>query len=222
MSNIEIMSDAKIDLPLITIGIAGGTGAGKSTIARNVLAVLGEENVAYLVHDDYYRDLSHLSLEERARINFDHPDSLETSLLASHLRDLKEGRDVGVPSYDFGTHSRRGPEHDRVVRPRRVLLVEGILIFAVPELVDLLDVKVFVDADPDVRLIRRVSRDVEERERSMESVMEQYIETVRPMHDEFVEPSKKIADVILPCERENDVGLQMIVNHLKAKAGLLS
>mmetsp|Transcript_42691 Transcript_42691/g.129681 ORF Transcript_42691/g.129681 Transcript_42691/m.129681 type:complete len:294 (-) Transcript_42691:138-1019(-) len=210
----------EVVMPRITIGIAGGTGAGKSTLARAVYRELGgPSNVTYLMHDDYYRDLSHLPVEERARTNFDHPDSLETDLLVRHLRDLKEGKSVDAPRYDFSVHSRTS-EVIRT-RPKSIVLVEGILIFSEPELVDQLDVKVFVDADSDIRLMRRIARDTSERGRSVDEVMEQYKETVRPMHEEFVEPSKSAADVVVHSEGHGDVALRMIVNHLRAEAGLL-
>jgi len=207
-------------MPSVVIGIAGGTGAGKTTLAKRVYAELGgSANVTYLTHDDYYRDLSHLPIEERAKTNFDHPDSLETELLVSQLGELREGRGVDVPVYDFGTHSRKGGESRRV-EPNAIILVEGILIFADEALAKLMDVKVFVDADSDIRLMRRIARDTAERGRSVSEVMEQYETTVRPMHEAFVEPSKRVADVIVHSTGHGDIALQMICNHLRAEGGL--
>jgi len=183
-------------MPSITIGIAGGTGAGKTTLARAVYETLGgPENVAYLSHDSYYRDITHLPMEERAQTNFDHPDSLDTELLIRHVQMLKRGESVEVPNYDFSRHART--DAVTVVEPKKVVLVEGILIFSEAELVKELDVKVFVEADSDIRLMRRIARDTVERGRSVDEIMDQYVETVRPMHEEFVEPSKRRADVIV-------------------------
>lgn len=205
--------------PSVTIGIAGGTGAGKTTLARSVYSSLGgSSNVTYLTHDDYYRDLSHFPLEERAKTNFDHPDSLETDLLVSHLESLKEGKRVEVPVYDFATHSRTSEV--KIMEPKSIILVEGILIFSSSELVRHLDVKVYVEADSDVRLMRRITRDTSERGRTVQDVMRQYESTVRPMHEEFVEPSKSAADVVVHSEGHGDVALRMIVNHLRVEAGL--
>lgn len=174
--------------------------------------------MTYLIHDDYYKDITHLSLEERAKTNFDHPDSLDTALLISHVQELRAGRDVRVPCYDFATHARVG---DKVVMPNQIVLVEGILLFADPALVRLLDLKVFVDTDADLRLLRRMRRDLAERGRTPDDVAGQYVKTVRPMHQQFVEPSKDVADVILPAGKHNDAGLRMVVNHLKVEAGLV-
>ena len=183
---------------------------------------LGKEtNVAYLTHDDYYKDISHLSYEERSQTNFDHPDSLDTNLLIQHVAQLKnEGqkKSVNVPIYDFTTHSRL-KDRVKVVEPKSIILVEGILIFSDEELVNLLDLKVFVDADSDVRLIRRISRDVAERGRSINSVMDQYTTTVRPMHNMFVEPSKQVADIIVH-DAINPVVLNMICNYLISAVGV--
>eukprot|EP00551_Chaetoceros_affinis_P002904 CAMPEP_0203641008 /NCGR_PEP_ID=MMETSP0088-20131115/6361_1 /ASSEMBLY_ACC=CAM_ASM_001087 /TAXON_ID=426623 /ORGANISM="Chaetoceros affinis, Strain CCMP159" /LENGTH=214 /DNA_ID=CAMNT_0050496349 /DNA_START=58 /DNA_END=702 /DNA_ORIENTATION=- len=206
---------------VISIGIAGGSGAGKTTLARSVYNTLDQsDNVAYLIHDDYYKNLSNLTFEERAQQNFDHPDSLDTDLLIQHVRDLKSGKAVQIPQYDFSTHLRKVEVKD--VQPKPIVLVEGILIFSNPELVKELDIKVYVDADSDIRLIRRISRDVKERGRTADDVMKQYSETVRPMHNEFVEPSKKAADIIVHSHHGGnpDIALNMIVNHLKCEAGL--
>jgi len=193
----------------IVIGVCGGTGSGKTTVVQVILERVGAERIAYIQHDSYYRDQSHLPLEERARVNYDHPDSLETELLVKHVRQLLAGQAVEVPVYDFTTHTRTRRTHR--VEPRRVILVEGILIFAEPALRDLMDVKIYVDTDADIRFIRRLQRDIAERGRTMESVIEQYLTTVRPMHLEFVEPSKRYADVIIPEGGFNVVALDMVV-----------
>ena len=193
----------------IVIGVCGGTGSGKTTVVQVILERVGAERIAYIQHDSYYRDQSHLPLEERARVNYDHPDSLETELLVKHVRQLLAGQAVEVPVYDFTTHTRTRRTHR--VEPRRVILVEGILIFAESALRDLMDVKIYVDTDADIRFIRRLQRDIAERGRTMESVIEQYLTTVRPMHLEFVEPSKRYADVIIPEGGFNVVALDMVV-----------
>jgi len=169
----------------------------QTTLAQNLYRKLGgDTNVAHLIHDYYYKDLSRLTIDERAKVNFDHPESLETTLLIQHIKDLKNNESVHVPTYDFSTHSRIH-NNNKIVDPRKIILVEGILIFAETELVNLFDVKVFVDEDPDIRLMRRITRDVSERGRSVESVMEQYKSSVRPMHQIFVEPSKQFADIVV-------------------------
>jgi uridine kinase len=193
----------------IVIGVAGGTGSGKTTVSSAILDRVGRDEIAYLQHDSYYRDRSFLPPEERANANFDHPHALESELLAQHLRALKAGHAVDVPLYDFTTHTRR---HETVrVEPRKVILVEGILIFAEKALRELMDIKVFVDTDADVRFIRRLQRDISERGRTVESVIRQYTETVRPMHLEFVEPSKRYADIIVPEGGFNVTAIDMIV-----------
>jgi uridine kinase len=197
----------------IVIGVAGGTGSGKTTVANKILHRVGTEHVAYIPHDAYYRELGHLPREERARVNFDHPDSLETELLVEHLKVLCAGQAVEIPIYDFTTHMRT--KETRRVEPAPVILVEGILIFVEPELRKLLDVKLYVDTDADVRFIRRLQRDVHERRRSVESVCEQYLTTVRPMHQEFVEPSKRYADVIIPEGGFNEVAIEMVAARLR-------
>eukprot|EP00550_Attheya_septentrionalis_P006181 CAMPEP_0198295208 /NCGR_PEP_ID=MMETSP1449-20131203/26499_1 /TAXON_ID=420275 /ORGANISM="Attheya septentrionalis, Strain CCMP2084" /LENGTH=211 /DNA_ID=CAMNT_0043995435 /DNA_START=38 /DNA_END=673 /DNA_ORIENTATION=- len=207
--------------PPVAIGIAGGTGAGKTTLARTLLEALGDDtNVAYLSHDSYYKDITHLTIDERAATNFDHPHSLDTELLVQNVRDLKAGRSVEVPNYDFATHARQSSV--TVVEPRPIIMVEGILIFSEPELVKELDIKVYVDADPDTRLMRRISRDIKERGREVSDVMQQYATTVRPMHDAFVEPSKSQADLIVHSAGiGTSVALNVLKNHLKVEAGLL-
>jgi uridine kinase len=197
----------------IIIGVAGGTGSGKTTVSHAILERVGRDRIAYLQHDSYYRDRSHVPPEERANANFDHPDSLESELLARQLRSLKEGHSVEVPVYDFTTHTRKA-ETVRV-EPRKVVLVEGILIFAEKALRDLMDIKVFVDTDADVRFIRRLQRDIAERGRTVESVIRQYTETVRPMHLEFVEPSKRYADLIIPEGGFNLTAIDMIVARIR-------
>ena len=194
------------------IGIAGGTGSGKTTVANAIVKRVGEERIAILSHDSYYRDLVDLPRDILDRQNFDHPDSLETELLVRHLKALKGGMVVETPIYDFKVH-RRAAETRRV-EPRKVVLVDGILIYAEPELRKLFDVKIFVDTDADVRFIRRLERDIEERGRSVESVVKQYESTVRPMHLEFVEPSKRYADLIVPEGGENAVALDFLFARL--------
>ena len=200
-------------LPII-VGVAGGSGSGKTTIAQTIYKRLGPENVAYIPHDAYYHDLSHIPPEDRRRRNFDHPDALDTPLLIHHLHQLKRGEPVDIPVYDFATHTRR-PETRRV-EPRPIILVEGILVFVEPALRDLMDIKIFVDTDPDIRFIRRLLRDIQERGRTMESVIEQYLSTVRPMHLEFVEPSKRYADIIIPEGGFNTVALDMVIARLRS------
>ena len=197
--------------PLV-VGIAGGTGSGKTTVAHKLAAAMPAERVVTIEHDSYYRDQSHLSLDERAKTNFDHPSSLESSLLAEHLRDLREGRSVEIPSYDFATHTRR-PER-RKVHPAPLIIVEGILVFAEAQLREQMDIKIFVDTDADIRLIRRIRRDIEVRGRSFQSVRDQYYATVRPMHIEYVEPTKRWADLIVPEGGDNHVALDVLLGRL--------
>jgi uridine kinase len=199
--------------PLV-IGIAGGSGSGKTTVAQEILQRVGPSQIAYLQHDSYYKDLSGLPPTQRAEVNFDHPNSLETELLIRHIESLRDGKPVEVPIYDFATHSRTNQTF--TVQPRRVVLVEGILIFAEPELRKLFDVKLFVDTDSDLRFIRRLHRDITERGRTTESVIKQYQSTVRPMHLEFVEPSKRYADVIIPEGGFNTAALDMVVARVEA------
>ncbi len=192
----------------VIIGIAGGTGSGKTTVARSIYDRVGRDRIEWISHDSYYRNFEGLSPEERHHINFDHPDSLETELLARHLDVLVKGSSVEVPLYDFTTHSRKA-ETTRV-EPRRVIIVEGILVLAEPELRRRINIKLFVDTPPDIRFMRRLVRDIKTRGRSMESVIEQYMTTVRPMHEEFVEPSKRYADLIIPEGGENHVAIDAI------------
>lgn len=202
--------------PLV-LGVAGGSGAGKSTVVRKVIEQMPGIPVRLLHHDSYYRDHPDLDLEERARINYDHPDSLETSLLVEHLGALLDGRPVEVPEYDFTEYRRTG--RTRRVEPAPVIIVDGILVLAEPELRKLMDIRVFVETEADMRFIRRLLRDTGERNRSVESVVAQYRDTVRPMHVQFVEPSRRHAHVILPLGGENDVAIRMLVARLTQKLG---
>jgi uridine kinase len=195
------------------IGIAGGTGAGKTTIAHALAHALPAEHVASIEHDHYYRDLRHLDAAARDRVNFDHPDALESELLVDHLTRLRRGEPVQVPIYDFTTHTRR--TETREIAPAPVIVVEGILVLADPCLREQLDVKVYVDTDADIRVLRRLARDLHERARSFDSVREQYYATVRPMHLQFVEPSKRWADVIIP-EGASNVALDLLITKLRS------
>lgn len=192
----------------IIIGVAGGSGSGKTTVINHIVDTIGAEELVCLQHDSYYRDLKHLSIEERSSHNFDHPASLETELMIRHLDALKEGYQVEVPIYDFTKHTRR--DDRTLIHPKKIILVDGILIFSEKELRNLLDIKIFVDTDDDIRLLRRIRRDILERERSLEGVLEQYEKHVRPMHLEFVEPSKRYADIIIPRGGKNEVALDMV------------
>jgi uridine kinase len=203
----------KVATPLV-IAIAGGSGSGKTTVAQEILQRVGPDRIAFLQHDSYYKDLSGLPPTQRAEVNFDHPNSLETELLIEHIATLREGMAVEVPIYDFSTHSRT--TRTFTVQPRRVILVEGILIFTEAALRDMFDVKIFVDTDSDLRLIRRLERDIAERGRTAQSVIKQYQTTVRPMHLEFVEPSKRYADVIIPEGGFNTAALDMVVARVDA------
>ncbi|HSL44150.1 MAG TPA: uridine kinase [Anaerolineales bacterium] len=199
--------------PLV-IGIAGGSGSGKTTVAQQILQRVGPDRIAFLQHDSYYKDLSGLPPTQRAEVNFDHPHSLETELLIEHIACLRDGKPVEVPIYNFATHSRT--DRSFTVQPRRVILVEGILIFTEAALREMFDVKIFVDTDSDIRFIRRLERDIAERGRTTESVIKQYQTTVRPMHMEFVEPSKRYADIIIPEGGHNTAALDMVVARVDA------
>ena len=200
------------DRPLI-IGVAGGTGSGKTTVSQVIRERVGMQRLAYLQHDSYYKDLSHLSQEERDQVNFDHPDSLESSLLAHHLQQLLAGDAVQIPNYDFATHMRMSTTTE--IQSKPVVLVEGILIFVEPLLRDLFDIKIFVDTEGDIRFIRRLSRDIEERGRTMESVIAQWLSTVKPMHEKFVEPSKHWADIIIPRGGRNQVATDLVITKIE-------
>ncbi len=194
----------------IIIGIAGGTGSGKTTVSSRIADVVGSERIVVIPQDMYYRDQSHLPMEERAKINYDHPSAFDTPLLVEHLKTLKSGRPIDRPTYEFVTHTRS----NRTVRvePRDVIIVEGILVLHYPELRELMDIKIYVDTPDDIRFIRRLQRDTRERGRTIESVIEQYLSTVRPMHMEFVEPSKQFADVIIPEGGYNQIAIEMVVS----------
>jgi uridine kinase len=197
------------------IGICGGTGSGKTTVARRILENVSDEQVVYLQQDSYYRNLGDMPLELRHQINFDHPDALDNDLFANHLKALRAGEVIEMPVYDFTTHSRRN-ETVRV-EPKPIIIVEGILIFADAALRGMMDVKLFVDTADDLRFIRRLQRDVTERGRSVEAVIRQYLDTVRPMHQQFVEPSKRYADVIIPEGGYNEVGIDLIAGKIRAQ-----
>jgi uridine kinase len=199
---------------LLVIGIAGGSGSGKTTVAQEILQRVGPDRIAFLQHDAYYKDLSGLPPTQRAEVNFDHPNSLETELLIKHIEQLRQGQSVDVPIYDFANHSRT--DQTFTVQPRSVVLVEGILIFVEAALRKLFDIKLFVDTDSDMRFIRRLQRDLTERGRTTESVVKQYISTVRPMHLEFVESSKRYADVIIPEGGFNTAAMDMVVARIEA------
>ncbi len=197
----------------VVFGVAGGTASGKTTVARAILDAVGASKIAYLPHDAYYHDRVDLSFEDRTRLNYDHPDSLDTKLLVRHIKDLSVGAPVHVPVYDFTTDRRT--EDTILVEPAPIILVDGILIFTKRKLRDLMDIKIFVDTDADVRFIRRLQRDMKERGRSLDSVVQQYLETVRPMHLKFVEPSKRYADIIIPGGGQNKVAMEMVVSRLQ-------
>jgi uridine kinase len=198
--------------PLV-IGIAGGSGSGKTTVAREIMQRVGTEHFAYLPHDAYYRDLSDLPTEQRAKMNFDHPDALDTPLLIEHVKQLKAFKMIELPIYDF-KHDTRTKE-TIIVQPKPIVMVEGILIFVEPDLRALMDVKIFVDTDADIRFIRRLQRDIQERGRTTDSVIQRYLATVRPMHLKFVEYSKRYADVIIPEGGYNQIAIDMVSAHVK-------
>lgn len=201
-----------MDLPVV-IGIAGGSGSGKTTVLERIIEEFGPDSIAVLDHDAYYRDLSHLSPEERAQFNFDHPDALETDLMREHLDCLIEGKTIEKPVYDFTTHTRR--DETEGVEPRPVIIIEGILVLAEPLLKERMDIKIYVDAADDIRLMRRIRRDMQERGRSIEGILQQYERTVRPMHLEFVEPSRREADIIIPRGGHNRVAIQMVMSRIQ-------
>ena len=202
-----------MELNPIIIGIAGGTGSGKSTLAENIEKEF-KHNITMISHDYYYKSNSELPLEERKKLNYDHPDAFETDLLIEHLNKLKNGESIERPSYSFVNHLRE-KETYKVV-PKKVIIVEGILLFENKTLRDMMDIKIFVDADADIRFIRRLLRDVKERGRTLDSAVEQYCTTVKPMHEQFVEPSKKYADIIVPEGGYNQVALNMIVEKIRS------
>ena len=197
------------------IGICGGTGSGKTTVANRLLQAVGTKEVAFLQQDSYYRDLAQMPLDYRQRVNFDHPDALDNDLLVEHLRALKAGRTVELPLYDFKHHARR--KETLRLEPKLITIVEGILIFAEPRLLAEMDIKVFVDTPDDIRFIRRLRRDISERGRTVDSVIEQYLATVRPMHLQFVEPSKREADVIIPEGGHNMVSIDLLSGKIRER-----
>lgn len=200
--------------PLV-IGVAGGSGSGKTTVVNYLCEEFASDNILRIEHDSYYRELQHLPFEERVKQNFDHPASLETELMIRHIKALMEGYPVEVPVYDFEQHTRK--EDSIKATPSKVILIDGILIFSEPELLELMDVKIFVDTDDDVRLLRRLQRDIAERGRTLDNVLTQYEKFVRPMHLEFVEPSKRYADIIIPRGGKNMVALEMVTALIRGK-----
>jgi uridine kinase len=203
--------------PTLVIGVAGGSGSGKTTVVRRIAESLGDIRVAVLEHDRYYRDRADLRLEERAALNYDHPDSLQTDLMVEHVRALREGRDIEAPVYDFALYARKPATE--TIRPSRAVIVEGILIYTDASLRNLMDIKVFVDTDDDTRFIRRLQRDLNERGRTVQSVIDQYLGTVKPMHLEFVEPSKRYADIIIPQGGHNAVAIDMLLTLIRGLTG---
>ena len=201
------MSDVMI------IGLAGGTGSGKTTITKKLMQRFGGE-VSVIYHDNYYKAHHDMPYEERAKLNYDHPDAVDNELFVQAVRDLKAGKDVVCPIYDYSIHDRS--DKTVIVKSAKVVIVEGILIYAVPELRELMDIKLFVDTDADVRILRRIRRDVRDRGRSLESVIDQYLTTVKPMHEQFVEPSKRYADLIIPEGGHNQVAMRMVVSRVRA------
>ena len=197
----------------ILIGIAGGTGSGKTTLADKLVESFGSNEVSILRHDNYYKRHDEMCYEERCKLNYDHPDAFDTDLLCEHIRMLKSGKSVNMPVYDYTIHNRS--DQTIAVACAPVIVLEGILIFAEPELCKLMDIKVFVDTNADVRILRRIIRDVKERGRSLDSVISQYLTTVKPMHEQFVEPSKRMADIIIPEGGENIVALEMLIERVK-------
>ena len=197
----------------ILIGIAGGTGSGKTTLADKLVDGFGGDEVSILRHDNYYKRHDEMPYEQRSRLNYDHPDAFDTELLCDHIRALKAGHEISMPLYDYAVHNRSN--ESVTVNPAPVIVREGILIFAEASLCDLMDIKVFVDTDADARILRRIVRDVKERGRSLDSVIDQYLTTVKPMHEQFVEPSKRRADIIIPEGGQNVVALDMLIQRVK-------
>ena len=201
----------------IFIGITGGTGSGKSTIAKEIYRQFGEDCIAMIEQDSYYKDQSHLSMEDRVKTNYDHPNAFDNNLLVSHLESLLNGHSIQKPSYDFSIHNRI--EDTTKVEPKEIVIVEGILILEDPRIRELLDIKIYVDTDADVRIIRRMVRDINERGRTMESVINQYLNVVKPMHNQFTEPTKKFADIIITEGGHNKVAIDIIVAKIKEVLG---
>ncbi|SQB38027.1 uridine kinase [Clostridium perfringens] len=201
----------------IFIGITGGTGSGKSTIAKEIYRQFGEDCIAMIEQDSYYKDQSHLSMDDRVKTNYDHPNAFDNNLLVSHLESLLNGHSIQKPSYDFSIHNRI--EDTTKVEPKEIVIVEGILILEDPRIRELLDIKIYVDTDADVRIIRRMVRDINERGRTIESVINQYLNVVKPMHNQFTEPTKKFADIIIPEGGHNKVAIDIIVAKIKEVLG---
>lgn len=201
----------------IFIGITGGTGSGKSTIAKEIYRQFGEDCIAMIEQDSYYKDQSHLSMDDRVKTNYDHPNAFDNNLLVSHLESLLNGHSIQKPSYDFSIHNRI--EDTTKVEPKEIVIVEGILILEDPRIRELLDIKIYVDTDADVRIIRRMVRDINERGRTIESVINQYLNIVKPMHNQFTEPTKKFADIIIPEGGHNKVAIDIIVAKIKEVLG---
>lgn len=199
----------------ILIGIAGGSGSGKTTLADSLVNYFGKDEVSILRHDNYYKRQDDKTYEERTKLNYDHPDAFDTELLCAHIRALKEGKAVEMPVYDYTVHNRS----DRTIQvlPNPVIILEGIMIFTEPALVELMDFKIFVDTDADERVLRRLVRDVKKRGRSLDSVIQQYRQTVKPMHEQFVEPSKRKADIIIPEGGKNEAGMQVILELIRSR-----
>lgn len=196
------------------IGICGGSGSGKSTVTKKLIELIGKDNVSVIEQDSYYKDQSNLAFEDRVKTNYDHPLAFDNDLLYEHLKMLKDGKEIEKPIYDFSLHNRK--KEKEVVYPKPIIILEGILIFNEVNLIDIMDIKVFVDTDADVRIIRRIKRDMEERGRSLDSVIDQYLSTVRPSHLQFVEPSKRYADVIVPEGGENEVAIDLLYQKIKS------
>ena len=198
---------------IMVIGIAGGTGSGKTTITRKLIQAFGEE-VSVVHHDNYYKAHHDMPYEERAKLNYDHPNAFDTDLMLEHIRQLKQGKSIRCPVYDYSIHDRT--DKTVLIKPTRVIIVEGILIYESLELCAEMDIKIYVDTDADVRILRRIVRDVRDRGRSLDSVIDQYLNTVKPMHEQFVEPSKRRADVIIPQGGHNQVALEMVIERVRA------
>jgi len=200
-------------MQVLTIGIAGGSGSGKSTVARKIIERVGPDRISHIEMDSYYRDLSHLSLEERAETNFDHPSSIDTELFLEHIKTLKSGNNTDRPNYSFATHTRE--KETTLVKPQPVVVVEGILLFENKKIRDEIDIKIFIDTPSDYRFIRRLMRDIKERGRTADSVVEQYYATVRPMHETFVAPTREYADIIIPWQGYNEVAIDMVISKIE-------
>jgi len=203
-----------MDNQTIFVGVAGGTGSGKTTVAQKIINSFTSEDVTLLEQDSYYKNLPNMTIEEKSKMNFDHPNALDFELLAQNMEDLANKKTINIPIYDFTTHSRK--EETVEIKPSRIVVVEGILIFAVKEILERFDVKLFVDTDDDVRLLRRIERDIKERGRDLESIKNQYLGSVKPMYLEFVEPSKRYADIIIPRGGKNHVAIKMVIAKLRS------